>query len=230
MTPTALIRLLLLSPFLAGAVWAVPVFNDAQEVLAQRPDGTWQEAMIDGKFDGTGYPVQFMEPPYGHEVLPPERIRLHPQKGSLDQQLKTAFPPIPRWTRVRVNKGGAEETAWAVITGLRGIEFKVAWEDGSGRARIRHKDIVEQGGQIDLTERFVWDTLGVIPHAPLGIKHPTDSRCRLSLGYLVQAQDRDDGRWYRARITKKDGCSYRIAWEDGADYEEYRGGDELRTP
>lgn len=212
--------------------WAAPQFQDAQEVLAQRPDGTWQEAMIDGVFDGSRYPVQFMEPPYGHADLTPQQIRLHPQKGSLDDQLRAAYPQIPQWTRVRVKKGDSGETAWAVITGLRGIEFKIAWEDRSGRARIRHRDIVERGETLDPRQDTLWEVLGAVAEIALGTKHrrqpERDSNCGLGLGFRVSAQDEDDGRWYGARIIKKDGCTYEIRWDDGADYDAYRQGNALR--
>ncbi len=49
-------------------------FKEGQEVQARRADGTWQQAMID-KVEATGYRVQFMEEPYGNELLPKERVR-----------------------------------------------------------------------------------------------------------------------------------------------------------
>ena len=37
--------------------------------------------------EATGYRVQFMEEPYGGELLPPERVRFDPAKGTLAEQL-----------------------------------------------------------------------------------------------------------------------------------------------
>lgn len=228
-----LLRGLTLALLVAGAALATPRFEDAQSVLAQRPDGTWQEAMIDGQFNGATYPVQFMAPPYGRADLPPEKIRLDPTKGTLDDQLRAAFPPVPQWSRVRVKRGERGETAWAIVTGERGIEFKVVWEDGSGRARIRHRDIVEQGAIVaprghDLLDAMLG--LASTNRESRGRKPRGEANCDLGLGFHVHARDADDGRWYAARIAKRDGCTYLIEWDDGADHAEYRAGNELRVP
>jgi hypothetical protein len=210
-----------------------PQFEDAQEVLAQRPDGTWQRAMIDGKFDGKGYPVQFMEPPYGHEVLPPERIRIDPEKGTLAEQLARAFPEIPKWTGLLAVRTKDGRPHWAHLTAQRGSILKIAWDDGSGRQQITHKDILER--RTPTPEQVAAAEL-----ARERALHMVERRCDrqggrparedLSIGYHVKALDRDDGRWYRARIRTKSGDAYEIAWEDGVDPDEYHTGCELNSP
>lgn len=214
-------------PFLLCAVSSP--FEDGQEVLAQRPDGTWQQAMIDGDFDGTGYPVQFMEPPYGNQVLPPERIRLDPAKGTLDEQLERAFPEIPKWTHILAVRKEDGRPHWALLTKQSGAILKIAWDDRSGRQKIGHKDILESRppapAEVLAAERERQTAL----HA-LEYRRGRDRHRSLSIGYYVRAMDSDDGRWYAARILKKSGDSYEIRWEDGADVDEYRQGFELVSP
>ena len=72
-----------------------PELKEGQEVQAQRADGTWQQAIVD-KVEAAGYRVQFMEEPYGNELLRPERVRFDPAKGTLAEQLARAFPEIPK--------------------------------------------------------------------------------------------------------------------------------------
>ncbi len=210
-----------------------PQFQEGQEVQAQRSDGTWQQAMIDGKFDGTGYPVQFLEMPYGGEVLPPERIRIDPEKGTLAEQLARAFPEIPNWTGVLVVRKKDGRPRWAHLTAQRGSILKIAWDDGSGRQQIEHKDILEKRPptpeQVSAAEAA--RTVALHRMERRGDRqrgHP--ARDDLSIGYHVKAMDRDDGQWYRAKILWKNSDSYQIEWEDGVDPDEYRMGYELVSP
>jgi hypothetical protein len=83
---------------LARPAWAQeapqPQLEEGQEVQAQRADWTWQQAIVD-KVEATGYRVQFMEEPYGPELLPPGRVRFDPAKGTLAQQLAPRLPGDP---------------------------------------------------------------------------------------------------------------------------------------
>ncbi len=207
-----------------------PEFKQGQEVLAQRPDGTWQQAIVDGKPDAKGaYPVQFMEEPYGHEVLPPERVRLDPKKGTLADQLARAFPEIPKWTRVLVVKKKDGRPHWGHLTAQRGSILKVAWDDGSGRQQIAHKDILEQAPpdpQQVVAAEVARDR--ALRHLERRRDHGRPEE--FSIGYHVLAMDRDDGQWYPARIREKSGDAYMIAWEDGVDPEQYQTGWDLRSP
>jgi len=220
--------------WLAGPASAdQPRFEEGQEVQAQRADGTWQQAMIDGKFDGTAYRVQFLEMPYGEEMLPPERIRMDPEKGTLAEQLKRAFPEIPKWTRVLVVKKKDGRPHWGHLTAQRGSILKIAWDDGSGRQQIEHKDILEtvppapeQVAAAETAREIALHKMERRGDRSRG--HP--SRDDLSIGYHVKAMDRDDGEWYRARILWKNGDSYQIEWEDKVDPDEYRMGYELLSP
>jgi hypothetical protein len=204
-------------------------FEAGQEVQAQRSDGTWQQAMIDGKPDATGYRVQFLEEPYGSEVLPPERIRLDPKKGTLAEQLARAFPEIPKWTGLLVIDKKDGRPRWAHLTAQRGSILKIAWDDRSGRRKVEHRDILETAppgpDRVAAAEAARERAL----HAVERRRH-RQPREDLSIGYHVLAVDRDDGEWYHARIVYKSGDAYMISWEDGVDPDEYRVGYELRQP
>lgn len=221
---TALLWLALTFP--AGAA---ELFEDGQAVEARRPDGRWQKAMIDGppaeRQGKIEYPVQFLEEPYGAFELPAGAVRLDAKEGTLDQQLARAFPEIPKWTEVLLRReDGGDGTEWAVVTRQSGIFIKVSLRDRNGRRKIRHSDIVANGRVLSANHFLVEEVGDILLDAVLGIRHRQDENCKLSSGYTVKAQDRDDGRWYRAQILRKDGCSYKIRWEDGADYDEFRDG------
>jgi hypothetical protein len=203
-------------------------FKQGQEVQAQRPDGTWQQAIIDGKPDAKGYPVQFLEEPYGGAVLPPERIRLDPAKGTLEEQLARAFPEIPKWTGLLVIDKKDGRPHWAHLTAQHGSILKIAWDDRKGRQKIEHKDILEQAPPAPDRVYEAEARREMARHAVERRRHrpPPD----LSIGYHVLALDNDDGEWYHARIVYKSGDAYMISWEDGVDPDEYRVGYELREP
>jgi len=202
-------------------------FKEGQEVQAQRADGTWQQAMID-KVEATGYRVQFMEEPYGNELLPPERVRFDPEKGTLAEQLARAFPEIPKWTGLLVVDKKDGRPRWGHLTAQRGSILKIAWNDRRGRQKIEHKDILESSPPTPDQVAAAEAHREMARHAVEGRRHrrPPD----LSLGYHVLALDNDDGEWYHARVTYKSGDAYMIAWEDGVDPDEYRVGYELREP
>ena len=204
-----------------------PQFKEGQEVQAQRPDGTWQQAMID-KVEATGYRVQFMEEPYGNELLPPERVRFDPEKGTLDEQLARAFPEIPKWTGLLVIDKKDGRPHWAHLTAQHGSILKIAWDDRRGRQKIEHRDILKKAPPhpdrviaAEVRREMARDTVERRRH-----RRPPD----LSIGYHVLALDNDDGEWYHARIVYKSGDAYMITWEDGVDPDEYRVGYELREP
>jgi hypothetical protein len=203
-------------------------FEEGQEVQAQRPGGTWQQAMIDGKLDAAHYRVQFLEEPYGSEVLPLERIRLDPQKGTLAEQLARAFPEIPKWTGLLVVNKKDGRPRWAHLTAQHGSILKIAWDDRSGRQKIEHKDILE-------TAPPGPDLVAAAEARRERARHAVERRRHrrppdLSIGYHMLAMDNDDGEWYRARIVQKSGDAYMISWEDGVDPDEYRVGYELMSP
>ncbi len=207
-----------------------PEFKQGQEVLAQRPDGTWQQAIVDGKPDAAGhYPVQFMEEPYGHEVLPPERVRFDPKKGTLTEQLARAFPEIPKWTRVLVVKQKDGKPHWGHLTAQRGSILKIAWDDGSGRQRIAHKDILEQVPP-DPAHVYALEAARDRAVRRLDRRYGHGPAEEFSIGHHVLALDRDDGQWYHARIREKSGDGYMVAWEDEVDPEQYLTGWDLRSP
>ena len=204
-----------------------PAFKEGQEVEAQRADGTWQQAMID-KVEATGYRVQFMEEPYGNELLPPERVRFDPEKGTLAEQLARAFPEIPKWTGLLVVDKKDGRPRWGHLTAQRGSILKIAWNDRRGRQKIEHRDILESSPPSPELVAAAEARREMARHAVERRRHrrPPD----LSLGYHVLALDNDDGEWYHARITYKSGDAYMISWEDGVDPDEYRVGYELREP
>jgi hypothetical protein len=215
----------------AGTSWAqereAPELKEGQEVQAQRADGTWQQAIVD-KVEATGYRVQFMEEPYGNELLPPERVRFDPAKGTLAEQLARAFPEIPKWTALLVVDEKDGRPHWAHLTAQRGSILKIAWNDRRGRQKIEHKDILQSSppspdlvAEAEARREIARDAVERRRH-----RHPPD----LSIGYHVLALDNEDGEWYRARITYKSGDAYTISWEDGVDPDEYRVGYELREP
>ncbi len=214
---------------LARPSWGqeTPELKEGQEVQAQRADGTWQQAIVD-KVEPPGYRVQFMEEPYGNELLPPERVRFDPAKGTLAEQLARAFPEIPKWTAVLVVDGKDGRPHWAHLTAQRGSILKIAWNDRRGRQKIAHKDILESSPPSPDLVAAAEVRREMARHAVerRRYRHPPD----LSLGYHVLALDNDDGEWYYARITYKSGDAYKIEWEDGVDGEEYRVGYELREP
>jgi hypothetical protein len=204
-----------------------PELEEGQEVQARRADGTWQQAIVD-EVEATGYRVQFMEEPYGNELLPPERVRFDPAKGTLAEQLARAFPEIPKWTAVLAVDAKDGRPHWGHLTAQRGSILKIAWNDRRGRQKIAHKDILDSSPPSpDLVARAEAHR----ETARHGVErrrhlHPAD----LSIGYHVLALDNDDGEWYPARITYKSGDAYTISWDDGADPDEYRVGYELREP
>jgi hypothetical protein len=210
-----------------GAGAQEPQFEEGQEVQAQRADGTWQQAIID-KVEATGYRVQFMEEPYGNELLPPERVRFDPAKGTLAEQLARAFPEIPKWTAVLVVDEKDGRPHWGHLTAQRGSILKIAWNDRRGRQKIAHKDILDSSPPTAEQVAAAEAHRERARHSVERGRHrrPPD----LSLGYHVLALDDDDGEWYPARITYKSGDAYKVAWEDGVDPEEYRVGYELREP
>ncbi len=206
-----------------------PQFQEAQEVQAQRPDGRWQQAMIDGKPDASGrYPVRFLEEPYGGELLPPERIRLDPEKGTLAEQLARAFPEIPKWTRLLVTDKKDGRPHWAHLTAQHGSILTIVWDDRHARQKIEHKDILEKAPpepQLAAAAEVARE------RARERLERRSHRRSEdFSLGYHVLAMDNDDGEWYYARIVQKSGDAYMISWEDGVDPDEYKVGYELRSP
>jgi hypothetical protein len=102
-----------------------PQLEEGQEVQAQRADWTWQQAIVD-KVEATGYRVQFMEEPYGNELLPPGRVRFDPAKGTLAQQLARAFPEIPKWTALLAVDDKDGRPHWAHLTAQRGSILKIS--------------------------------------------------------------------------------------------------------
>jgi hypothetical protein len=216
---------------LAGSSWGQerpePELEEGQEVQAQRTDGTWQQAVID-KVEAAGYRVQFMEEPYGNELLPRERVRFDPAKGTLAEQLARAFPEIPKWTAVLAVDEKDGRPHWGHLTAQRGSILKIAWNDRRGRQKIAHKDILDSSPPTAEQVAAAEAHRERARHAVERGRHrrPPD----LSLGYHVLALDDDDGEWYPARITYKSGDAYKVAWEDGVDPEEYRVGYELREP
>jgi hypothetical protein len=201
--------------------------QEGQEVQAQRADGTWQAAIVD-EVEATGYRVQFMEEPYGNELLPPERVRFDPAKGTLAEQLARAFPEFPKWTALLVVDEKDGQPRWGHLTAQRGSILKIAWNDRPGRQKIAHKDILESSPPSPDRVAAAEARRERARHAVerRRHRHPPD----LSIGYHVLALDNDDGEWYGARIVYKSGDGYKIAWEDGVDPDEYRVGYELREP
>jgi hypothetical protein len=204
-----------------------PELKEGQEVQAQRADGTWQQAIVD-KVEPPGYRVQFMEEPYGNELVPPERVRFDPAKGTLAEQLARAFPEIPKWTAVLVVDEKDGRPHWGHLTAQRGSILKIAWNDRRGRQKVGHKDILESSPP---SPDLVAEAEGRRETARHAVERRRSRRPPdLSIGYHVLALDNDDGEWYRARITYKSGDAYMIEWEDGVDADEYRVGYELREP
>jgi hypothetical protein len=169
-----------------------------------------------------------MEEPYGNELLPPERVRFDPEKGSLAEQLARAFPEIPKWTDLLVIDKKDGHPRWGHLTAQRGSILKIAWNDRRGRQKIEHKDILEKAPPTADLVAEAEARREMARHAVERRRHrrPPD----LSIGYHVLALDSDDGEWYHARITYKSGDAYMISWEDGVDPDEYRVGYELREP
>ncbi len=225
--PLALLWLALASPASGGEA-TDSQFKEGQEVLAQRPDGRWQQAMIDGKPDAKGYPVRFLEEPYGGEVLPPERIRMDPAKGTLAEQLARAFPEIPKWTRLLVIKKKDGRPHWAHLTAQHGSILKVAWDDRSGRQKIEHQDILQSVAP-DRDQVVAAEVARERAREAVERRRHRKAE-NFSIGYHVLALDKDDGEWYHARIVQKSGDGYMISWEDGVDPDEYQVGYELRSP